>query len=248
MQNSEAALCNKSSAVLTHTAYGFGNPHRVAAEKLIVFGCTQMARQAQLHNKIVENFLCRGLVKCTFFDISFNIYIKKGRNSAKRHSGAVLLLNSGKVSKIGPLNRLFGICGGFAYIVTVHSRHFFYKTEILYLSVKLFGKPYLFSIKKLLFKRFFIIFLFFNQFINTVKRYSAVVTDNSSAAVSIGQTGNNVTLTGKAHFVGVGSENAVVMGCPVAEFGLYLLVNFITVSLTRLSCHTHSAKGVDTSF
>ena len=83
-----------------------------------------MTGHPKLHNEIVDKLLRRLLGKDSLFNISFYINIEEGRNAAKAHCGAVLLLDCGKVGKIGPLNSLLGILCGLAYIEAVHCGHF----------------------------------------------------------------------------------------------------------------------------
>ena len=61
----------------------------------------------------------------------------------------------------------------------------------------------------------FVLFLFFYQPVNSVKRRAAVIAYNSAPAVSIRQACYKVAVARLAHFIGIGFKNTVVMGSSV---------------------------------
>ena len=112
---------------------------------------------------------------------------------------------------------------------------------------KLFGKTNVFGIKGTVSYVLLVLFLFFNKLINTVKRYTAVVTDNSTPAVSIGKTGYNVATAGKSHFFGIRPENTVIMRGAKLEFILNLIAKAVAVGGASLTRHSDTAKWVNTA-
>ena len=125
VEHAEAVLGNEGSAVLAHAADAFGYPHGVTAEKLVIFGCAQMPRNAKLHYKVVYKLLRLTLGQLIVFQVTLNENIEKSADPSERHCRAVLLLYCGKIGKISPLNGFARIACGRAYIKAVAFRHFF---------------------------------------------------------------------------------------------------------------------------
>ena len=48
MEHAVRVFGDERAAILAGSAEGLGDPHGVAAEKLVVFGCAQVARHAEL--------------------------------------------------------------------------------------------------------------------------------------------------------------------------------------------------------
>ena len=72
-------------------------------------------------------------------------------------------------------------------------------------------------------KRVFVLYLFFDKTVDSIKSDTAVVADYTASSVSIGKTRYDVTLTSGTHLVGVCSENTIVVRCAVFEARFYLL-------------------------
>ena len=116
---------DQCAAVAGHTADAFGNPHRVAAEQLVVFRRAQMPRQAQFHDEIVHELLRTAFGQSAVFQIAVDVNIKKCAGTPQRHGGAVLLFDCSEVAEIQPLNRLTRVGCGLADVIAVKLRHFF---------------------------------------------------------------------------------------------------------------------------
>ena len=67
--------------------------------------------------------------------------------------------------------------------------------DYVYLAEKLLVEANVLGSEHLRLKSFFVLFLFFNELINAVKRHAAVVADDPSATVGVGKTRNNVATT-----------------------------------------------------
>ena len=207
-----------------------------------------MSCYPELHYKIINKLLRRRLCKCSVLKIALNVNIKEGAYPSERHRRSVLLLYSGEIREIRPLYRLSRVGGRTAYIVSVHCRHFLHITEKGYLLIKLLVKPYLLIKKILLRQSRLVLFLLLYKTVDSVKRHSSVIADYSAPAVSVRQSGNDMAVAGKAHLVGIRSENTVIMGRPVLELAFYLIAELIAVSLARLTRHSNSAERVYAPF
>ena len=93
-----------------------------------------------------------------------------------------------------------------------------------------------------------ILLLLLNQIIQTVKRGSSVIADDSSASVGVRKTGNESKVSRLSHFRRVGLEHAVIVGSHIVEQELNVLGKFFTVLRNLFPDHFDSAKGADSSF
>ena len=241
---SKGALGNERAVVFTHSSNALGYPHRISAKKLVIFGRTEVSCGTKLNNEVIDYLLCAYLVEYSRLHISLYVNIKEGRAASKGHSRTVLLLVCRKVSKIGPLHRLFCIFGRSAYIKAVKFCHFLELFKEVYLAVKLLKKLYIVGIHYSFANSSLICRLLLYKSVNAVERNSSVVAYNSSSAVCVGKSRKERTVSCRLHFVGVYTENTVVMRRTVSKIFLYLARELIAVSLTRRACHTNTAKGV----
>ena len=150
------------AAILTNTADSFSDPHRVAAEQLVVLWSTQMTRHTQMQHEIVYDFLRFTLSHQTSFDVALEIDVEESRGTAKAHRGTVLLLNSSKVCKVKPLNGFFGILCRMGNIKAIGSGHCNHVIERLDLVGQLLRTANLFFGGGNYTKRAFIFLLFLN--------------------------------------------------------------------------------------
>ena len=88
-----------------------------------------------------------------------------------------------------------------------------------------------------------VILLGLNQKISAVQSHPAIVTDNTAAAVSIRQAGDDVAVTGLLDVGGIDVKHTVVVGLAILEDLLHLGVHLAAVGFQRLSHHTDAAKG-----
>ena len=109
IEHSERGLCDKSSSVLAHAADSLGYPHGVAAEQLVIFGRSQVTRQAELHNEIVQDLLRAILGEKSVFNIALKVNIKESTHASQRHCRTVLFLDCSQITKVCPLHCLTGV-------------------------------------------------------------------------------------------------------------------------------------------
>lgn len=91
----------------------------------------------------------------------------------------------------------------------------------------------------------FILFLFANEIVHAVQSHSAVVADDTAAAVGIGKPRKDMRRTRRAHFGRIGVIDAVVVRLAVFrkdffDFG----IEGIPVHVERFFRHADSAKGL----
>ena len=247
VENSERGLGYERAMVLTHTANALGDPHRVSAEELVVFGRTKVSCRAELDNEIVDDLLRANLVKKSCLHIALEVDIKEGRAATEGHSRAVLLLICREIAEVGPLHRLARVGCGLADIKTVKLSHFLELLEEVDLAVELLKQLYVLCVHYSLADFSFVCRLLLDKSIYAVKRDAAVVTYNSSSAVRIGKAREQTAMSCRLHLVGVNAENSVVMSSSVGKIFLYLVRELISVGLTRVARHTNAAKGVNSS-
>ena len=119
--------------------------------------------------------------------------------------------------------RLSGVGGGTGYVAAVGGGHFAEFFQKSYLLEQLLLETYVVNRHIVSRERRFVLLLFIYKHIESVKRYPAVIADNSSAAVCVGKSGKKSAVTRRFHFVGVYSENAVVMCGTVGKKVFYPL-------------------------
>ena len=107
------------AAILAHAADCLGDPHRVAAEQLVIVRRTQVARHAQVQHEIVHDLLRLSFGHKTRIYVALEVYIKECGRAAQTHRRAVLLLDGGEVGHIQPLHRFLGVFGGTGYVEAV---------------------------------------------------------------------------------------------------------------------------------
>ena len=78
MQITEGHLCYHVASVNTYTAYRFSYPGRIAGEQLVVFRGTGKFYKAQLHNKMIHEFLNLLLCIASFCQIALCVDVNKG--------------------------------------------------------------------------------------------------------------------------------------------------------------------------
>ena len=89
----------------------------------------------------------------------------------------------------------------------------------------------------------FLRFLVLDQEIQTVQGDATVIADDTAAAVSIRQAGDDARTAGAQHVVGVGIEHALVVGAAIlAEDTLNLRVDLVAVLFQRLRRHADAAE------
>ena len=244
VEHAVAILRNHVTTVLTDAADCLGDPHRVAAEQLVVLRRTQVTRHTQVQNEVVHNLLRLGLGHQTCLDIALKVDIEEGGGAAKAHCGAVLLLDAGQIAKVQPLNGLLCVLRRTGDIKAVGSRHCDHVLECLDLVGELLRAADLLFGGRHAAECILVLLLFRDQAVHAVQCNAAVVTDDSAAAVSIRQAGQQTNVTRFTNVLGICGEYAVVVGLVVLELLLNLGRNLIAVLLARITDHAHAAERI----
>ncbi len=177
-------------------------------------------------------------------EVALDINIEEGRISAYRHCRAVLVLDGGKIAEVKRLYRLLCRFGGSGNIAAVNFGKFFKRFKRFNLLGKLFPVAYFIRRHIAVFQKLVLFFLLYQK-INAVKRNPAIVAYNSAPAVSVGQTGKDMSAAGGTHFRRVRVVNAVVMRFTVfREYALYFGIDFVSVHFKRFRGHSYSAEGL----
>ena len=188
MQIAVRCLCHQRAAVNTLSAQRFSHPNRVAGEQIVVFRRTQETDNTQFDDKLVDQLLCLLFRQLAFADILFDIDIEESRSTSERHGRSILVLYGSQVSQIQELYGFAGILCRTCHVETITGTHFlkcFQRFDLFrYLLTALddFFRQFLDV------ETFLETFLFFNQDPGSVQRHTAVVTDDTSAPVSIRQS------------------------------------------------------------
>ena len=198
MEEAEVVLCNLRASVLSKSTYFQSSPYRVTREELVVRFNTSKAYHTELHNHVVNKFLCFFFCKNALLKITFNVNVKECRNTTYRHSSTVLCLNSSKVTKVQPLESFLSSCSWLRNIIAVKSSHSLHTLQSLNLLSKLFAlADYNFSHCSVSAVSS-ISFLLLDEVIDTIKSNTAIVTYDTSTSVCIWQTSKDVCLTSLA--------------------------------------------------
>ena len=234
-------LGNEVTSADAHAADGLGYPLGVAGEQCVVLGSTGKLDQTQLHDEVVHQLLQILFRKGALFEVTLCVNIQEGRGTAQAHSGAVLLLNCGQVAEVQPLDRFLGVGSGLGDIVAVgrcHLLQILQRTDLLgeLLAVTDHIGIHSGAGTDLL------LLLVLDQTVHAVQSHTAVVTDDTAAAVGIRQTGDDVAGTAGTHLGGVCVKHAGVVSLAVGgEELLHLRIDGISVVGAGLLCHTDTA-------
>ena len=125
MKETEIALRNHRTAVLSHTSHFERCPNGVAREKLIVSRNTGKLHHTELHHKVIDKLLCLGLGECAFVKVSLDIYIEESGDTSNRHCRTILRFNGTQIAKVKPLHGLASVVSRSRNVVTVNLGHLF---------------------------------------------------------------------------------------------------------------------------
>ena len=244
MQEAEIGLGDHGTAVHTDTGHFQGSPHGVAAEQLVVAGDAGELDHTELHDQMVDEFLGLALGEDAAVQVTLDIDIQEGGHTAHAHGGAVLGLDGGQVAEVQPLDGLLGIGSRLGDVVTVGGSHLLHALQGLDLQRNFFPLADHIIQHGAVAAVGEVILLFLDQEVDAVQRHTAVITHNAAAAVGVGQTGDDVAVTGLAHFGGVGIKHSLVVstgifGKDLVQFG----TGGITVGGAGLFCHLDAAVG-----
>ena len=249
MEDTEAGLRHHRAAVHTHTADRFSHPNGVSGEEGVVFGGAEEAHDTELHHELVDEFLSFYFRERTGAEIAFDVDVEEGRNTADRHRSTVLILDGREVSEIDVLHCFASVLRGTRKVEAVSLTEF---DEILQ-RVDLFGRLFA-ELNRLVVHLLNLetrqeLLLVLDEVVHTIEGNTAIVTDDTAAAVSVGQTGDDVAVAATADFRSISREHTFVVRLAIlGEDFLRPVVELITIGVERIFHHTHTALGEDTAF
>ena len=232
------------AAVLADAPHGLGDPHGVAAEKLVVFRCAQVAGHTKLHDEIIHDLLSPSFIQQAIFQIPLKVNIQKSRNTPQAHSSPVLLLDRSQICKIQPLHSLLRIFGRLGDIKSIHGGHLLQILQSLDLIGKLLAQPDGLMQHSLTAHGQLILLFLFNEPVHTIQGYPTIIPNNAATAVSVWQTGDNTTMPRSANLGRIGRKHAVVMSLMKLELFIQFRGNLIAISGASLPHHPHTSKGI----
>ena len=187
-----------TSSVDSHTTDGFRYPGGVSGKQGVVLRRPCELHKTELHdemiNKLLDLFFCKGSV----LQVSFRINIKEGGSTSKGHRRSVLFLDGREITEIQPLDRLLHVCCRSGDIKSVDSSQLFQ----FFQGFDLFGKLLTVTDHVLVHVASctgFLVFFVFDQPVHAVKGNPSVVADDTSAAVGIRKSGDDMAGTAGAH-------------------------------------------------
>ena len=243
VQIAVAHLGDHVTAIGAHTAQALGDPGGIAGEDVVVIGGTGKLDQTQLHNKVVYKLLDLLFGEDAVAQVALGIDIQEGGGAAQAHGSAVLLLDSSEIGKVNSLNRFLNIRGGLGDIAAVNTRHGFQ----LFKGTDLLGK--LLAVTDHICQHNagggrLLELLVLDQAVNAIQGNTAIVADDTAAAIGIGQTGDDMAVAAGTHLGGVGIKYAGIVGLAVGgEELLHLRIQVIAVILAGLLGHADAAVG-----
>ena len=94
-----------------------------------------------------------------------------------------------------------------------------------------------------------IFFFSFNQSVDTVESHTAVVTDDTSASVVVGQSGEESQRTERTDFFGIYVEHSIVVCLAVVgEDIFHTVVHFHAVFVASLAYYVDTSERLDSTF
>ena len=253
VQEAEAVFGHQSTAVNAHTADGFRCPNRVAGEQFIVFRGTQEANHTQFHDQVVNHFLRVLLGDFTRLQVTFDVDIQEAGGTTEGHCRAVLRFHGSQVTEVGPLDSfLSGGCRT-GDVVAIFSRHLFDLAQRTVLFSNFFtqtdGRFQIFAAFQFRLQRVELGEFVFHQEVDTVQRNATVVTDDTTTAVSIRQTGQYAGFTAAQDVRSIDVENALVVSFTVlGEDFFQHRVQFAIVRFAGTFNHFNTTKRDDRTF
>ena len=219
-------------------------PYRISGKQLIVGLDSCKLHHTELHGDMVDQLLCLGLCKRSFLQITIDVNIKEGGNSAHAHCSAVLSLDCCKIAEVQPLNRFLRIacrCGNVIAVSLCHLLHSLQSTDLLgdflALTDDVVGHCAIAAV-------LLILLLPRDQLINTVQSNSAVIADDSSSSVGIRKSGYDMAVACSTHLRCICIKYCLVMRLVVLGKNLVQLrIRMVSVHLARFLCHLDSAEG-----
>ena len=248
VQETEIGLRHHASSIYAGSGHIQGRPYRVAGEQLVVGGDPGKFYHTKLHGKVIDQLLCLGLSQDTLLQVTLNIDIQEGGDTSHAHGRAVLGLDSCQISEIQPLHCLLGVLRGSGNVVSVDLCHFLHVFQGTDLLGDLLTQTDHFALHAAAAAFCLVFLLALDQMINTVEGHPTVIADDTSTAIGVGKSGNDLVVAGLQHLRCVGVKDCrivglVILGKNFNQFRVY----FISVIFAGLHCHLDSTVGHERS-
>ena len=247
VEHTEGGLRHERTAVQAHTAERFGGPGGVTGEEVVVLRGTELTVHAQVEHVIVDEFLSAFFGEDASVDITLQVDVQEGCRTAERHGCTVLFLNGTEVTEIGCLHSFAsGFCG-LGDVATVVFGHLLQALQEVDLTPHVFTQTDAFvghRFARTVTDGIQVLLLFFDEAVDTVESHTAIVTDDTTTAVCVRQTGQHVRATEGAHFLGVSTEHTFVVRRAVLHLLHHVVADLVTISFCSLMAHAHTAERV----
>ena len=193
---------------------------------------------------MINQLLRLFLGQCSFLQVALQVDVEEGGDASDGHGGAVLGLDRCQIAEVEPLYRFLCVIGRFGDVEAVdfgHLLHAFEGTDLFRnlfaLADDIVGHGAVATVGK-------IIFLLFDQIVDAIESYAAVVADNSSAAVGVGQAGDDVAVAGCLHFGCISVEHSLVVRLVIFGKDLVeLVIDVVAVGFGGFFRHLDAAIG-----
>ncbi len=202
---------------------------------------------------MIDDFLSLSFSDQTFFDVTLEVRVQEGRSTAEGHCSTVLALNCTQVTEVSPLDRFLSSSSRARNITAVFCSHFFQLSQRTVLFRDFFtqtdGCFQIFTSFQFGLQRFELSQFVSHQEVDTVQSNTTVVTDNTTTAVCIRQTGDNTRLTAVQDVFSVNIEYTLVVGFTIfSEDFLNLWVQLTAINLARAFNHFDTTECNDCTF
>ncbi len=232
------------AAVLAKTCDLQRCPHRISGEELVVGGNSRELDHAQLHDEVVNELLGLLLGDLSLGEISLDVDVEEGGDSAHAHRGAVLGLDGCQIPEVEPLDSLLGGRCGLGDVIAVALCHLLHALqgadllgELFSLADHIIGHGAVAAVCKIL-------SLLRDQVVDAVERNPAIVADDSASSVGVRKACHDVAVAGDAHLIGVGIKHRLVVGLMVlGEDLVELRIHLKAVGGGSLLRHLDAAIG-----
>ena len=203
VQIAEGVFGHQRTTVQPHPADHFRRPDWVAGEQRIKFRCTQEAYHTDLHDEVIDQFLCLLLIEYASFKVALNVDIEERCRAAQRHRAAILRFHCRQISEVEPLHRFLRILRRARDIKAIFRRHFLNLQQRMTMLCQLLTQ----TDSGFQILAFFqtgleigkLQFAFTHQITDAIQRHAAVVTDNAPTAITIWQTSQYTRFTAAQH-------------------------------------------------
>ena len=229
------------SAVHTDSADRLRHPGRIPSEDGVVLRRTCKLHAAQLHDKLVDDLLDLLLCERSFLEIALRIDVEECGGTSKAHCRTVLLLDCCKVGKIYRLRRFQHVVRRLGNVTAVNLCKLFQHLECADLLGKLLTLTDDIRVHDRT-GRCELFFLVLDQAIHTVECRSSVIADNTSAAICIRKSRDDVCRTACAHLRCVSIKYTGVVCLSVrGKIFHHFRIYMVAVILAGFHCHADSA-------